>query len=190
MPRRPLCTGCATEEKTTIMLYCVSKRHGKPTIYLQVDHLDWLFSYAADELHHQGVICEEPSGGAVKIANCTAVADVHLGYNFSAKKWEAEFVTGALTGVKRTFCITDLTTELVEKMKAVGMYQNEVTEHLGELSRQKQLAKRFITFWCDAISQDDHEIFEKEWGLQGNEGVTSTVAKRRRRASGGHGSGH
>ena len=40
MPLRPLCTRCATEEKTTIMLYCVSKRHGKPTIYLQVDHLD------------------------------------------------------------------------------------------------------------------------------------------------------
>ena len=113
-----------------------------------------------------------------------------LGIAFHGEKWQAEFVTGALTGVKRTFCITDLTTELVEKMKAVGMYQNEVTEHLGELSRQKQLAKRFITFWCDAISRDDHEIFEKEWGLQRNEGGTSTVAKRRRRASGGHGSGH
>ena len=82
-----------------------------------------------------------------------------------------------------------MTTELVEKMKAAGMYQNEVTEHLGELSRQKQLAKKFITVWCDAISRDDHEIFEKEWGLQRNEGGTSTVAKRRRRASGGHGSG-
>ena len=55
--------------------------------------MDWFVSFAADQYMHMGVhelVVDE----APKTANCAAVADVHLKYDFLTKKWQAAFVAG------------------------------------------------------------------------------------------------
>ena len=93
MPTRPLCVGSAVADTTTISVYMKGQSQGGSpalrSIYLRMDNLDWLLSYAADQLHHQGIA--ETAGAEVhnKQANCPAVADLHLDWDFSAKAWLA-----------------------------------------------------------------------------------------------------
>ena len=120
MPKRPPCAGCEKDDKTVICVYRKpgSSIRNKRNLYLQVDCLDWLLSYAADELHFQGVVRTNPEPSAKPTGNCSAVADLHLEWDFDAKAWEAEFVAGAFAGRKQRFSFRDLTHARWTKMKA------------------------------------------------------------------------
>lgn len=61
MPTRPACAGRSQDGTTFINVYRKSGASARNfgNLYLQVDSLDWLLSYAADELHFQGVTCCE-----------------------------------------------------------------------------------------------------------------------------------
>ena len=63
MPMRPNCTGYAQDDTINISVYRKpSEYRNKAKLFLREDFIHWLLSYAADELHFQGVVCvrEEP----------------------------------------------------------------------------------------------------------------------------------
>ncbi len=182
MPQRPLCVGSA--ETTTVWMYLKPNNRNikSASIYIRVDCIDWLLAYAADELFYQGVKRDTAADEDLKVANCPAVADVNLEWDFTTHAWEAEFVTGPFQGVTRSFGTADLTTERLAKLRDEGIGQPEPSSPASALLMKKQLAKEFITLWCEAIC-NERDSFATEWGLPATVGNTSTATKRRRVAS-------
>ena len=90
--------------------------HASSKLFLLVGNLDWLLAYAADELHFQGVKRESPEREPRKPANCAAVADLRLQWDFGSKTWEAEFVSGPFEGTTRRFCVEQLTNKRWSKL--------------------------------------------------------------------------
>ena len=111
---RPRCTGCDQGDTIGISVYrkpSTAQNHAK--LSLREDLIHWLLSYAAGEMHFQGVVCvrEEPERELGMECNCTAVADVHLEWHVGERAWGAEFVSGPFSGTTRRFCVANLTTE-------------------------------------------------------------------------------
>ncbi len=182
MPQRPLCAGSV--ETTTVCLYLKPNNRNikSASIYIRVDCIDWLLAYAADELFFQGVKRDTAADEDLKVANCPAVADVNLEWDFTTHAWEAEFLTGPFQGVTRSFGTADLTTERLAKLRDEGIGQPDPSSPTSALPTKKHVAKEFITLWCDAICKE-RDSFETEWGLPATVGNTSTATKRRRVAS-------
>ncbi len=160
-------------ETTTVCLYLKPNNRNikSASIYIRVDCIDWLLSYAADELFHSDTAADED----LHVANCPAVADVNLEWDFATHAWEAEFLAGPFQGVTRSFGIADLTAERLAKLRDVGIGQPDPRSPTSALPTKKQVAKEFITLWCDAICKE-RDSFETDWEL-------STATKRRRVAS-------
>ena len=184
MPLRPSCAAAGTVEVKAIPVYSKRKKntHCKNMpIYIRSDCLDWLLSYAADQLSFQGVPRDKTEDEAdVRVANCTAVADVCLQWNFNTKAWDAEFVSGAFKGVTRSFGPMDLTTERLAQMRSAGIGPVDRGIELSANLWQKAAARELITQWCLAISNNNSGSFEKEWGLKAMVGETSTPTKKQR----------
>ena len=181
MPRRPPCTGTDQNETIVISVYkkSASAKRGRSKYFLRSDFLDWLLSYAADELHFQGVVrAISPEAQVTNKANCTEVADVHLQWNFRVKAWDAEFVSGPFVGTTRCFHAVDLTTWRWARMIDLSFVEIDQSRTRG--SAQKDVAKNFSTRWCRAIACGRADEFEKTWHL----GDLVTSAKKRRGAGG------
>jgi hypothetical protein len=168
MPQRPLCVGSA--ETTTVWMYLKPNNRNVKTssMYIRVDCIDWLLAYAADELFHQGVKRDTVADEDLKVANCSAVADVSLEWDFDKHLWEAEFLAGPFQGVTLSFGIADLTASRLAKLSLSRSPSSA-------LPTKKQVAKDFITLWCDAICKE-RDSFETDWEL-------SPATKRRRVAA-------
>ena len=178
LPRRPACVGA--DGDTTVTVYSKGgQNHKKMSIYIRVDCVDWLLSYAADEHSSQGVKSASIEDFGVKQPNCTAVADLNLEWDFRAKAWEAEFVSGPLKGVTRSFGTADLTTDVRSKMEAAGIGKELLGLQLSYGLAEKRLAKAFITAWChaDSVGNDN---FAREWDLMESGGTPCTPIKKRR----------
>ena len=87
----------------------------------------------------------------------SAVAGLHLDWNFDSKTWTATFIGGVHIGTSKRFAAHDLTETQRRKMI-------ELCE-IGKKSIPKNASERFITLWCQAIVEGKGGEFEKEWGL-------------------------
>ena len=154
VPTRPPCTGRDTGNTTVVHVYArpqVEKR-GNSNIYLRSDCIEWLLQYAADELHFQGIDPARPDP-IDEQANCPAVADLRLEWDFSAKAWTAKFVAGPLKGaMTRRICLQDLDRDLWYKLKE----QSLVEGYFGTATQaqKKQAVKVFMIQWCAATARN------------------------------------
>ena len=183
MPKRPACTGTSDANVTTdiCVYYKPAKyRGGHPSIYLRTDSLDWLLSYAADEHHFQGVARSDPAKSAQRPANCPAVADLRLTWDFDGKAWDAEFVAGTFEGIRTRVEARNITQLQWDKMQSMSVVEGDLAG--AHIIRLKAAAKHLITQWCDAITRDARDAFEREWGL--TEPTLETPQKRRKTRQG------
>ena len=151
------------------------KGHGH--LYIQVDCLDWLLAYAADELYFQGVARVSPERPPItKRANCTAVADLSLQWEFVTKAWEAEFVSGPFAGSTRRFAVDDLTTARWAKLRDSGQVEGHAGRSVSIVMKEK--AKEFIIRWCHAIASNGGDEFEEEWALAAHTYESPTKKRR------------
>ena len=163
MPKRPACAGKDQQETIHIWVY---RKPGPPrtaTLYLRTDCLDWLLSYGADQHHFQGVERADPAPSEQDAANCSAVAGLRLTWDFAGKAWDAEFVTGAFQGMKRSVALADITRDLWDTLKSRSAVDGDWVN--SSLPQRKAVAKSLITKWCDAITQGGEEAFKREWGV-------------------------
>ena len=160
MPTKPLCAG-ASEATTNVVVYsknaCRFPQHF--TMFLKVECIDWLLSYAAGQLHFQGV--DNFHADEVLHANCAAVAGLHVEWNFHLKEWQAQFVSGPFQGVKRKFGIESLNPCIWAHLEV------EVNFQKATRGQQKAVAKRMLLLWCQAICDTESVIFEQKWDIQG-----------------------
>lgn len=187
MSTRPKCAACANDGDRAITVYrpggggSGAQRGCKGNLFLRVDCLDWLLSYAADELHYQGVVCES-SAVAVedpKIANTTAVADVHLEWDFGGKAWDAEFVAGQFEGQTIRFALSSFTRAIWTQLRDKDIVQNDISRN--SMLKQKDAAKQLVTMWCQAIARSRSYEFKMEFNLLADEDYTPTKKKKKRR---------
>ena len=147
---------------------------------MRTDSLDWLLSYAADEHHFQGVVRSDPAKSAQGPANCSAVADLRLTWDFDGKAWDAEFVAGTFQGMRKRVATQHITREQWGKMQSMSAVEGYFAH--ANFLRLKAAAKHLITQWCDAITRDAKDAFDREWGL--TEPTLETPQKRRKTRQG------
>ena len=161
MLTRPLCVG-ASKATTTVVIYGMNANSNPRDLpmFLRVDCIDWLLSYAADQLHCQGVGNLVGHMDDVLEANCSAVAGLHVEWDFHLKDWQAKFVSGLFQGVKREFGIESLNPGMWANLEAEVIFQKATRV------QQKAVAKRMLLLWCQAICDNESDTFEHKWDLQ------------------------
>ena len=92
MPQRPpelARTAVADIRKVSVL--------GKSTnqLWIAVEDVEWLINYVATEVALRGV--PQPEAAAVAEGNCE-VEGLRVQWNFGARSWRAEFVSGKLKG--------------------------------------------------------------------------------------------
>jgi hypothetical protein len=152
VPTRPRCVGCGEGETTVVCVYRPTQTNTRSNLYLRMDCIDWLLAYAADELALQGVESAR-SAPPPATGNCTAVADLHLEYDFSAKAWEGKFVAGPQKGTTKRVAIKDLDKDKWERLRR----ETKVQEYFSSANsvQRKNAAKELLAMWCGAIARDD-----------------------------------
>jgi len=189
MPNKPPCVATDDAKDTSaIVVYRDCKKRSHASLFLRTDGVDWLLSYAADELYFQGVFpTVETAVAGMITANCPEVPDLHLEWDFHTKAWKGEFISGPSVGLTRIFGTADLTAQRLSLMRDAGIEDKEGRTDLVA----KHRAKAFITLWCQAIANGQpHVEFEEKWGLTNKRArdeaavAESAIAGRRTRSRG------
>jgi hypothetical protein len=155
VPARPPCAGCTEGETTVVYLYRKPRadRRTNGKLYLRSSCIEWLLSYAADELAFQGVTATPSTPSPARAGNCTAVADFHLKWDLKAKEWEGTFVAGALEGTTKRMSVNDIIKETWNKL----LEEELVHGYFGQatLIQRKNAVKQLLTMWAAAEAHND-----------------------------------
>ena len=149
-------------------------------LYLRTDCLDWLLSYAADEVLFQGVISTISETPQSRQGNCPEVPNLQLDWNFTARAWDAEFVDGDREGTTKQFAVNDINAERWAKLTKL-LPDMACRKDVSQL-QLKGIAKLVIIQWCNAIASghSDGVRFEEEWSLVDTDTHLETLQKKRR----------
>ena len=88
MPKRPSCSGTEPSETQSVYVYMKPRNR---SLYIRLDALDWLTSYAADEHFVQGILCTQEESD-------TAVADYRVEWSFNDNYYEGTVLVSAAAG--------------------------------------------------------------------------------------------
>jgi hypothetical protein len=175
MPMRPPCAAQGCTERVTLGVYRkpVAAHHKAGTLtrnntmlYLKSDCINWLLSYAADELHHQGIAAtldDDPMSPQSRSGNCTDIENLQLEWDFSGRGWTAKFVGGTFKGVTKEFYNRQLSGPIWDMLK--DKYPEIGSRENSSLHQKKQSAKLFVLAWCRAIVENTGDTFEAMWNL-------------------------
>ena len=160
VPTRPVCGGCNKDDKTVVCVYRKprSEKRSNGNLFLRVDCMHWLLTYAADELHFHGVEPASPDPIDQQPCNCPAVAELHVAWDDSAKAWEAKLIPGALVGTTKRICVSDLSDDMWATLRAESRVQGYLSK--ASLLQKKNAVKEFITLWFAAIAGNRAAEFE------------------------------
>ena len=174
MPMRPLCSSTADAQSKTIFVY---RKPGvaQTTLWLRHDCLNWLLSYAADQLHFQDIPRPQAPPQS-RVGNCSEVPDVHLQYDFTHYAWDAEFLAGEFAGTKLRFFMSHLNKDRWSKL----IFASSILLRDATAVQQMNGGRELVTRWCHAIVTNDRESFEQEWGLVDSSLETPVKTKKRR----------
>ena len=185
VPTRPVCGGCNKDDKAVVCVYRkpLSEKRSNGNLFLRVDCMHWLLTYAADELHFHGVEPASPDPIHQQQGNCPAVADLHLAWDDSAKAWEAKLIPGALVGTTKRICVNDLNNDMWATLRA----ESRVEGYLCQASplQKRNAVKKFITLWFAAIAGNKAAEFEalsrsRGMELEATEGSPSSTRGKKR----------
>ena len=122
-------------------------------MYLRIDGLDWLLSYAADEYHFQNIVRQEETLPP-------AVAEDHIEWEFNKHVWVATVDAGPNAG-KQSFNPDGLHAHQWKKLQQLSLAE-------GYLSRSSAMSRKMATkelakLWCAAVRKGEGHAFEQEW---------------------------
>ena len=187
MPKRPRCAVRDQDATVTVSVY----KHGgyltrASHLFLRSDCIEWLLSYGADELHFQGIQGDLPvdavNAVAGKSANCNAVADLNLEWDFVQRHWDAAFVSGRYVGTTRRFRITDTTASRWEQItQLLPHHQATPCPAWTAYSDRKAVTKEIASVWGEAVVTEHIKEFEAVWGEDAAVAEERAPTKSRRR---------
>jgi len=211
MPTRPECAASAMQAGDTTLISLwrgpgKAKTANNGKLYLRIDCLDWLLSYAADELHFQGIVPSMPDAPQSRLANCEEVSDLFVAWDFTANAWNASFIDGPFKGTTKRVYYYDVTAalwvKLQQRLTAGGNFQGvrdggwkpsrlweTVTFAYASNQQKKAAAKVLVIALCHAVTVGQHAVdeFEHLMRVTGtDEGCLLTPPpKKRKRTLGG-----
>ena len=121
-------------------------------MYLRIDGLDWLLSYAADENHFQNVVrqAEKPP---------PAVAEDHIEWEFNKRAWVATVDVGPNAG-KQFFNPEGLHAHQWKELRQLSLADGLLSK--SNVTSRKMAAKELAKLWCAATRKGEGLTFEQE----------------------------
>ena len=124
-------------------------------MWIRLDCIDWLVSYAADEHHYQGVDRSDPHAAV-------AVRDCDLDFDYQEKTWECKINVGVYKGKTLRLGDRQLTKEMYEKAAAsdpdaVDMYWSKASVQI-----KRKACRAYLKLWSEAAIQGSLQEFEDD----------------------------
>ena len=152
MPKRPTCAGSACAEMQTVHMHVKPK---STALWISLDSIDWLVSYAADEHYYQGVTRSDPLAAV-------AANDYELDFDYNEKTWKCKINVGIDTGVSSTLDATRLTREMYEKVAASDPTSFPLFYSMVTAAMKRKACCEYLTLWALAAVQGSRQDFEDE----------------------------
>ena len=154
MPMRPPCVQKGQPEWKQVRFYV-----GRPqsrALWIDIEDIDWLISYAADEHHYQGVARIEDSEQPAQ--------DYEIEWDYDMKRYDCRINVGPQSGlIVQCDVDTVLTKDVYEKLsEAHACY--DVFWSQTTVSLRKQACRKYLQLWCEATTQGKQSEFEASWG--------------------------
>ena len=112
-------------------------------LWVRLEDLNWLCSYAADQHHFQGI---NRTGG---VDSKTAVAERGaVVWNFGTRRWDVTLMDRSLSMADEEF-MTDSIYRTVVEMYSID---NDKATARGQSARRRQASKRFLELWCEVAA--------------------------------------
>ena len=161
VPTRRPCAGGDGNAKTVISVYRqpLSDKRTNSNLYLRVDCVAWLLSYAADELHFQGITPSSTSHDPL-VGNCTSVPDLHVESDFATKEWDGRFVTGPMAGASYRQSGKNSNASMWQQLEGLSLVQGSLTE--AKRPQLKSAAKELVILWGVSTARDFHAMDRNE----------------------------
>ena len=164
MPKRPPCVAGSAGGDHKVYVFV---RPNSKALYLRMDCVDWLVSYAADEHYYQGVRCFDDAPPEKK-------TPWEIDYDFDKKVYEGTINVGVNAGRTTRMSMHQLTKEMFDKI-AVKLdclgYWSKATPTL-----KRRACREFVESWCKAGTQGSLQEFIDEWS-----GICNIIANAKRR---------
>ena len=155
MPRRPPCVQC--DAGLTKTVHCWVKPKSK-SLYIKLEDLDWLFSYAADQHNYQGITreaCVDPK---------TAVAATSIEWDFNSKAFDVK-VMNQLYDIPRGFMSQEMYGKLVETCDVDICCCAKGRAQYSPVVR-RQACRDVFEMWCEATVAGKRQEVENAWNCQ------------------------
>ena len=168
MPKRPQCVAGAAGGGHKVHVFV---KPNTKALYLRMDCVDWLISYAADEHYYQGVRRCDVAPSEDK--------DYEIDYDFNDKAYEGKINVGVNAGRTTRMSMHQLTKELFEKI-ADKLDGTRFDQGMGYWSKatpklKRRACREFVESWCKAAVEGSLQEFIDEYS-----GVCNVSAKRRK----------
>lgn len=152
MPKRPTCAGRDCAEMQTVHMHVKPK---STALWIRLDSIDWLVSYAADEHYYQGVTRSDPLAAV-------AAKDYELDFDYNDKTWGCKINVGIDTGVSLTLDATRLTKEMYEKAASSDPPSFPLFYCMATAAMKRKACCEYLTLWALAAVQGSRQDFEDE----------------------------
>ena len=151
MPKRPLCVGGAAGDLQKVYVFV---RPGSKALWVRIDCIDWLTSYAADELYYQGV-------ARVAAAASKPAEDYELHYHYPDKAFDCKINVGVDAGLTWRMNLDQLTKDLYLKLREKEL----VDECWSQANRQvkRSACRQYLNLLCRATVDGSRPAFDEEW---------------------------
>ena len=152
MPKRPSCAGSECAEIKTVHMHV---RPNSTALWIRLDCIDWLVSYAADEHYYQGVSRSDP-------LTAVAAKDYEIEFDYNDKAWDCNINVGVDKGVTLRLCATRITKEMYEKTAASDPTTFDVWWSKAGVTIKRKACREYLSLWALAAVQGSRQDFEDE----------------------------
>ena len=152
MPKRPTCAGRDCAEMQTVHMHVKPK---STALWIRLDSIDWLVSYAADEHYYQGVTRSDPLAAV-------AAKDYELDFDYNDRTWKCTINVGIDAGVSSTLDAKRLTKMMYEKVAASDPTTFPLFYCLATAAMKRKACCEYLTLWALAAVQGSRQDFEDE----------------------------
>ena len=157
MPKRPSCAGSESAQIQTVHVHV---RRQSRALWIRLDCIDWLVSYAADEHYFQGVSRSDPLAAV-------AANDYELEFDYSTKAWDCKINVGVDNGATLRIGPMQLTKEMYEKVaESDPSILGNVFWSKANGSHKRKASHAYLRLWALAAVAGDRQTFEDDLFLQ------------------------
>ena len=153
MPKRPPCVQCDAGVSKSIQFYCKPKSRA---LFIRIQDIDWLISYAADQHHFQGI----PRGADV--VPKTAVAAYKIEWDYNAKVFDVNINAGPDAGLTLKSPLGAFTKDAFDKVNA-NQHNGHVCWSRATPASKRKMCREYLEMWCDAAAAGSRHEFETKF---------------------------